>query len=396
MRSPAEAAARRWKAEGVLRGVAIAALASAVLIAWWQSLRRDEGTAAATHVAVTGGLGATARDSLGALARAGHRVTWSGEVAAVAASAEPVREPGDKWRIAVVSPTAVSVRDSLGPLDSLDAPGGVLTTMAARAAVLVAAGSTEARVLPRDAVELGRVAVFGRAGWEPRFAMAALEEAGWEVDAHLTLGRDRDVRQGLTTLRRNRHSVAVVFDSASLRREATGLARFVREGGGVLRSAPCSVRASWRSSPRKRVRLWDTNPHTPCRCTPSARFVRTPCSSRTVKARPQSSPDALVPGASYNSAMPTPGGGGWRVKDVPSRSIAPTGRDSWVSRPQRHRCRVKRLPPRARRRALEGQPDPAASTPRHSPRSRTRSVRPPRRHQPAQAAVRCSRSGLDH
>jgi hypothetical protein len=234
MRSPAEAAARRWKAEGVLRGVAIAALASAVLIAWWQSLRRDEGTAAATHVAVTGGLGATARDSLGALARAGHRVTWSGEVAAVAASAEPVREPGDKWRIAVVSPTAVSVRDSLGPLDSLDAPGGVLTTMAARAAVLVAAGSTEARVLPRDAVELGRVAVFGRAGWEPRFAMAALEEAGWEVDAHLTLGRDRDVRQGLTTLRRNRHSVAVVFDSASLRREATGLARFVREGGGVL------------------------------------------------------------------------------------------------------------------------------------------------------------------
>lgn len=234
MRSPAESAARRWKLEGVLRGVAVAALVSALLIAWWQAVRRNTAKGESIHVAVGAGLGVVARDSLAALARAGRQVTWSGEVAAVAAAAEPVREPGDKWRIAVVAPTDVAVRDSLGPLDSLAAPGGVLTTMAARAAILVTSGSTEARVRPRDQVELGRVAVYGRAGWEPRFAMAALEEAGWMIDAHLTLGRDRDVRQGQTALRLSRHSAAVVFDTASLRREANALARFVREGGGVV------------------------------------------------------------------------------------------------------------------------------------------------------------------
>lgn len=234
MRSPAESVAVRWKLEGVLRGVAFAALVSALLIAWWQATRRAEDVIAPTHVSLGAGIGSTTRDSLGAVARAGRPITWSGEVAAMAASAEPVREPGDKWRIAVVAPTRVMVRDSLGPLDSLDAPGGVLTTMAARAAILVTSGATEARVLPRDQVTLGRVAVFSRAGWEPRFAMAALEEAGWEIDAHITLGRDRDVLQGQTALRRSRHSAVVVFDTASLRREAAAIARFVREGGGVV------------------------------------------------------------------------------------------------------------------------------------------------------------------
>jgi hypothetical protein len=234
MRSPVEAAAVRWKLEGVLRGVAFAALVSALLIAWWQATRRDAAATDAAHVVMGEGLTSTTRDSLGALARAGRTVTWSGEVVAMAATAEPVREPGDKWRIAVVAPTQVMVRDSLGPLDSLEAPGGILTTMAARAAILVTSGTTAARALPRDHVELGRVAVFGRAGWEPRFAMAALEEAGWEIDAHITLGRDRDVLQGQTALRRSRHSAAVVFDTASLRREAAAIARFVRDGGGVV------------------------------------------------------------------------------------------------------------------------------------------------------------------
>jgi hypothetical protein len=249
MRSPAETAARRWRLEGALRGIAFAALCGALVIAWWQASRRDEGVMDATHISISAGLDAIARDSVGALARAGRRVTWSGDVAALAASAEPVREPGDRWRIAVVSPTATSVRDSLGPLDSLDAPGGVITTMAARAAILVASGATEARVFPQDAVELGRVAVLGRAGWEPRFAMAALEEAGWEIDAHITLGRDRDVRQGVTSLRRSRHSAVVVFDTASLRRDASAIARFVREGGGVVlageaaRAEPAAIRA---------------------------------------------------------------------------------------------------------------------------------------------------------
>jgi hypothetical protein len=100
--------------------------------------------------------------------------------------------------------------------------------------VRVVEGSTEARVAPADSVSLGRIAVYGRAGWEPRFVIAALEEAGWQVDARLTLGRDRDVLQGEIVPRRARHAAVVVFDTASLTREGVLFARFVREGGGLV------------------------------------------------------------------------------------------------------------------------------------------------------------------
>jgi hypothetical protein len=149
------------------------------------------------------------------------------------AMAEPVREPGDRWRIAAISAAPLLVRDSLGPLDSLDAVGA-LTTDAVRGALRVVAGTTEARVAPADSVSLGRVAVYGRAGWESRFVIAALEEAGWEVDARLTLGRDRDVLQGEIIPRRARHAAVIVFDTASLAREGALFARFVREGGGLV------------------------------------------------------------------------------------------------------------------------------------------------------------------
>jgi hypothetical protein len=76
--------------------------------------------------------------------------------------------------------------------------------------------------------------VFGRVGWEPRFVITALEEAGWQVDARLELGRNRDVRQGEVSLSMSRHDVAIVLDSASARREAAALARFARAGGGVI------------------------------------------------------------------------------------------------------------------------------------------------------------------
>lgn len=232
MPSPAERLAQRVRVESLLRTGAGLALVAALALVVWEAVRGESAVARARWN-VTGTPTPAVRDSLAALQRAGRAVTWSGEVAPLIAMAEPVREPGDRWRIAALNDTPLLVRDSLGPLDSLDAVGA-LTTDAVRGAVRVVAGDTEARVAPADSVVLGRVAVYGRAGWEPRFAIAALEEAGWLVDARLTLGRDRDVLQGEIVPRRARHSVVIVFDTASLVREGALFARFVREGGGLV------------------------------------------------------------------------------------------------------------------------------------------------------------------
>lgn len=232
MRSPAERLAQRERVERLLRTLAGLALVAALGIVFWEATR-GESAAERTTWRIASAPTPAMRDSLAALQRAGRAVAWSGEVAPVMAMAEPVREPGDRWRIAALNDAPLLVRDSLGPLDSLDAVGA-LTTDAVRGAVRVVAGGTEARVAPSDSVSLGRVAVYGRAGWEPRFVIAALEEAGWQVDARLTLGRDRDVVQGEIVPRRARHAAVVVFDTASLVREGALFARFVREGGGLV------------------------------------------------------------------------------------------------------------------------------------------------------------------
>jgi hypothetical protein len=222
----------RQRFERVLRSLAIVAVVAALGIATWEAVRGDAGDAPLRWT-LEGSPSPVMRDSLAALQRAGYEVEWIGAVAPLMAMAEPVREPGDRWRVAVVNAAPVEVRDSLGVIDSLDVPGAI-TTEAVRGAVRVVAGGTEARVAPSDSITLGRIVVFGRAGWEPRFTIAALEEAGWQVDARLTLGRDRDVVQGEFVPRRARHAAAIVFDTASLVREGPLFARFVREGGGLI------------------------------------------------------------------------------------------------------------------------------------------------------------------
>lgn len=232
MRSPADALRRALRAEGLLRGVALAALVAAIVAALWQ--RRGTGDAAAAlHLDVDGAPAAVQRDSIAALWRAGRAVTWSGGVSAVMAVAEPLREPVSGWRVAVVGDDTILLRDSLDVLDSL-ASSGVLTTEPTRGPVQAQEDATIALASASQVPASLAVFVVGRVGWEPRFAIAALEEMGWRVDARLALGRDRWVRQGATAPSVARHGVVVVFDSASTRREAAALQRFVRSGGGVI------------------------------------------------------------------------------------------------------------------------------------------------------------------
>lgn len=232
MRSPADALRRALRVEGLLRGVALAAVVAAIVAAVWVQ-RRSGATPVALHVAVSGTPGAGQRDSLAALARAGRAVSWSGEVRAVMAVAEPLREPVAGWRVAVVGDSAMALRDSIDLLDSV-ATSAVLTTEPTRGPVQAHDAGTVAFAGVPAHREPDAVFVYGRVGWEPRFAITALEELGWRVDARLELGRDRRVRQGVTAPTRERHGVVIVFDSVSARREAALLQRFVRAGGGIV------------------------------------------------------------------------------------------------------------------------------------------------------------------
>lgn len=232
MRSPADALGRALRVEGLLRGVALAALVAAIVAAVWQQ-RRSDGAPTVVHVDVSGTPDALQRDSLAALARAGRDVSWSGELRAVMAVAEPLREPVAGWRVAVVGDSAMALRDSLDLLDSITT-SATLTTEPTRGPVQAHEAGTVSFAGAPVHREPDAVFVFGRVGWEPRFAITALEEVGWRVDARLELGRDRRVRQGVAAPSRERHGVVIVFDSASARREAAQLQRFVRAGGGVL------------------------------------------------------------------------------------------------------------------------------------------------------------------
>lgn len=224
---------RQSRRQGLLRGVALAALAAATLVAAWRGWRSEVTGPSALRVQLEISPTAITRDSLAALARAGRRVTWAGDLAPLAVMAEPVREPGLRWRVAAVGSAPLIVRDSLGVIDSL-AVASALTLEPTRGPVQIVQGSTLASVTPRDIAPPRRAMVLGRVGWEARFIITALEEAGWNVDARLALGREREVRQGDASPRLERHDVVIVTDSTSANASAASLARFVRAGGGLI------------------------------------------------------------------------------------------------------------------------------------------------------------------
>jgi hypothetical protein len=228
MRSRAE---RRRPFEQAARVAALALLAVAL---WRAAGAWRAGDAPAVHAALDGNIAPSTRDSLAALARAGVRVTWSGALAPVAAMAEAVREPAAGWRVSVVSGGPVSLGDSVGVIDSLPSGGGTLTAAAIRGALSVRDGATSASAATADVPELGRVLVYGRAGWESKFTIAALEEQGWRVDARLRVGGDVDVTQGAARAPTTaRHAAVVVLDTA-VGADAAAITRFVRAGGGLV------------------------------------------------------------------------------------------------------------------------------------------------------------------
>jgi hypothetical protein len=203
-------------------------------------------TPSAVHVRVDGALSPAQRDWLAALQTTGTRVTWSGAGALpVAAVAEPVADPAGATRVRAAAPagTVVALSDDYGPLDSVraGAAGAGFVARSAPAAVSVRAGAMTARAATGDSLVLGRLLVLGRAGWESKFVVAALEERGWSVDARLALSPQGDVVQGrVTPIDTARYSAVIALDSSALG-SAGALARYVRSGGGLIIAAPVSA-----------------------------------------------------------------------------------------------------------------------------------------------------------
>ena len=103
-------------------------------------------------------------------------------------------------------------------------------------------GSIVARAAARDSIELHKLLLIGQAGWEAKFTLAALEERGWAVDAHIVVSPKSDVLQGkILAIDTAQYSAVIALDSTA-GRYSDRIAAFVQQGGGLIMWSP-AVRA---------------------------------------------------------------------------------------------------------------------------------------------------------
>jgi hypothetical protein len=248
----------RVRVEQVLRGIVIAVLG----VMLWQSLREQTDSRGRNVNARGVNIGALAEWSgrakaparihvqldsvpsridrawLGALAGAGSAVSWSGDLAPVMIDAQPVASPSGGTKVLVAAPTgsSVVVSDDVGPIDTVRAQsaGAMLSLDAAPDRLTAREKTSTASTGATDAIVLHNVLVIANAGWESKFAVAALEEEGWKVDASIRVAPGVDVTQGsVATIDTSRYSVVVALDGASSP-YASRIVAFAQMGGGVV------------------------------------------------------------------------------------------------------------------------------------------------------------------
>ncbi len=190
---------------------------------------------------------------LRALSGAGSRVTWSGDLPPLMIEAQPVASPtgGVKTRVAAPSGSTVVIGDEVGVLDTLRAvnSGAALTLNSSVGGLTGRMAGATASTIPRDSVVLHKVLVIGDANWESKFVVAALEEAGWKVDALIRVAPSVDVTQGSTAaIDTSRYSAVVALDG-SASPYANRIMDYTQSGGGVV-LAPQAAAADAMSSLR--------------------------------------------------------------------------------------------------------------------------------------------------
>jgi hypothetical protein len=179
------------------------------------------------------------RDWLRALRYSGTPVTWDGDdIPPLGLEVAPVANPrgGSILWIAAPAGTRLPVADAVAPIDTVVATNGGARVFApiTTGALTAMVGAHRVDATARDTVLPRRVLVVGRATWESKFVISALEETGWPIDARLSVAPGIEVTQGTSRLPDTaRHAAAIILDPPSAS-TAAAVARYVRGGGGAI------------------------------------------------------------------------------------------------------------------------------------------------------------------
>ncbi|MGI8509653.1 MAG: hypothetical protein ACR2MQ_10035 [Gemmatimonadaceae bacterium] len=180
------------------------------------------------------------RDWLHALAHSGTSVTWEGDsLLPTAATVTRMVDPVPTWRAAVAMPrgSRIVLSDGAGLIDSISSAGNsgmtaILPDMVDRLGA--SAHGTTAWATVHDSAVLRRLLVEGSASWETKFAVAALQERGWTVDALTHVAPGVDIREGAPSRPDTARYAAVIAIDTSATFISDGAAAYVRSGGGLV------------------------------------------------------------------------------------------------------------------------------------------------------------------
>ena len=164
------------------------------------------------------------------------RMSTSRLPAALAVTAEQEWNASGGTRVQVVSRDSArqAVADAAGLIDSVRIDSMGLRTRSGPIEGTVTVGAAAMTPWRASSPAEARVLVVGAATWESRFLIAALEEAGWPVDAAVSLSPTVTITQGAArSPDRSRHAIVVLLPGAPAS-VVGGLLAFVRGGGGLV------------------------------------------------------------------------------------------------------------------------------------------------------------------
>jgi len=204
------------------------------------------------HVTAAFAPAAREREWLRALAGAGVRVSWSGDsIPATAIEVAARTDPAGGVRAYVAAPEGsnATLSDAVGLLDTVESTQGAtaLSLPVTAGALDLLVRGQHARAAAPDSILPRRVVVLGRAGWEGKFVMAALEERGWKVSSRLRVGPNVFVTQGTPLALDTARTGAVIALDSSAAPHAGAIAAFERSGGGLVLAGDAPLAASLRA-----------------------------------------------------------------------------------------------------------------------------------------------------
>jgi hypothetical protein len=191
------------------------------------------------------------RDWQRALRSTGSSISWSGNAQPLAVSAAPNANPeGGHTLTAYYGGTGVvQVRDAISAIDSATSSSHFVSFPVAVSSgpARTIAGHDSASLPLMDSVILRPVLVIGKAGWETKFVLAALEEAGWKTNAIIFVAPSVITSEGSAApIDTARYSAVVALDESASPR-AREIIAFVGSGGGLVLAEDAARSAAFAS-----------------------------------------------------------------------------------------------------------------------------------------------------